>query len=70
MTKKMVKSKIKMKNLNSNKRISKRLYSSILTKYNNFADDRITQYMHQIAWIYIIVRQQKRYDTYLKLNIN
>ena len=66
----MVKNKIKIKNLNSNKRISKRLYSSILTKYSNFADGKITQYMHQIAWIYIIVRHQKRYNTYLKLNIN
>ena len=46
--------------------MSKRLYSSKLIKYNNFADGRITQYMHHIACIYIVIPQQKWNNTYLE----
>ena len=35
-------------------------------RYNTFADGRITQYMHQIACIYIAVLQQKWNNTYLE----
>ena len=41
--------------------MSKRLYLS-----STFADGRITQYMHQIACIYIGTPQQKWKNTYLK----
>ena len=35
-------------------------------RYNTFADGRITQYMHQIACIYIAVPQQKWENMYLE----
>ena len=35
-------------------------------RYNTFADGRITQYIHQIAGIYIVVPQQKWNNTYLE----
>ena len=34
--------------------------------FNTFVDSRITQYMHQIACIYIVVPQQKWNNTYLE----
>ena len=45
--------------------MSKRLYSSILTKIC-FAGGRIAQYIHQIACIEIVVPQQKWKNTYLE----
>ena len=38
-------------------------------RYNTFPDGRITQYMHQIARIYIVVPQQKRKNTYLETTL-
>ena len=35
-------------------------------RYKTFADGRITQYMHQIACIYIVVPQKKWNNTYLE----
>ena len=46
--------------------MSKRLYSSMLIKIYTFADGRITQYMHQIVFIYIVVPQQKWKNNYLE----
>ena len=37
-----------------------------IDRYKIFADGRITQYMHQIACIYIVVPQQKWNETYLE----
>ena len=35
-------------------------------RHNTFADGRITQYMHHIACIYIVVPQQKWNNAYLE----
>ena len=52
--------KLKIKNVNSNKkRCQKGYIRQYWQRYNTFADGRITQYMHQIACIYIVVPQQK-----------
>ena len=54
---------MKIKNINSNKMISKRLKQK---RNNTFAEGRIAQNMHQIARIYIVVPQQKWNNTYLE----
>ena len=35
-------------------------------RYNGFADGKITQYLHQIAYIYIVEPKQKLKNTYLE----
>ena len=35
-------------------------------RYNTFADGKITQYMHQIGCIYLVVPQQKWNNIYLE----
>ena len=57
------KTKLKINKVNSNKRVSKGFIRQYWQKYNT--DGRITQYMHQIACIYIAVLQQKWKNTYL-----
>ena len=54
-----LKTKLKCKNINSNKRILKGYLSHYWQRYNTIAEERITQYMHQIACSYILVPQQK-----------
>ena len=50
----------------SNKRILKSYIRQYCRRYITFSDGRITQYMHQVACIYIAVTQQKRNNTYLE----
>ena len=65
-TKRWLKPKWKTKNVNNNKPISKGYIHQYWQKYNTFANDRITQYMHQIASGYIVVFQQKWNNTYVE----
>ena len=46
--------------------MSKGYIRQYLQRYNTFADGRITQYMHQIGCIYIVVPQQKWNNTCLE----
>ena len=52
--------------MNSNKSMSKGYVCQYWQRYNFFADGRITQYMHRIACIYILVLQQRWENTYFK----
>lgn len=56
-TKAKIKCVFSKENVKKDKMINKkgRLHQSIL--YNTFAEGRITKYMHQIAFIYIVVTQ-------------
>ena len=45
--------------------MSKRLYRQNWQRCNTFANGRTTQYMHQIACIYIVVSQQEWNNPYL-----
>ena len=65
-TKKWLKTKLKIKNVNSNKGFKKGCIHQNWQRYNTFADGRRTQYMHQIACIYIVVPQQKWNNAYLE----
>ena len=46
--------------------MSKDYICQYLQRYYTFADGRVTQYMHQIACIYIVVPQQKWNHTCLE----
>ena len=65
-TKKWLKTKLKIKNVNSNKGFEKGCIRQNWQRYNTFADGRRTHYMHQIACIYIVVPQQKWNNAYVE----
>ena len=62
----MVKIWIKIKNVNNNKMILKDYIRQYWQRCNAFAYGRIRQCMHKIAYIYIVVPQQKWNNTYLE----
>ena len=60
----MLKTKLKLQNVNINKRLLKGFISQNLQRYTTFTDGRITQYMHEVACIFIVVPQQKWNNIY------